>query len=110
MGVLRDSLFHSPQEFFFSFLELRGFQDGRRGRKTSKSYPWEVRTALWVACPWAGVEACQGAEALALDLIPGEQGAGAPCQEEQEEALASEAFLRTVTTDKGGKLQIEGPV
>lgn len=63
------------------------------GGEDSKSYPWEVHTALWVACPLAGVEACQGAEALVLDLIPVEQGAEAPCQEEQAVAWASEAFL-----------------
>lgn len=53
---------------------------------------------LWVACPLAGVEACQGAEALLLDWIPVEQGAEAPCQEEQEAAWASEASLHTINS------------
>lgn len=74
-------------------------EEGRRNRAEALveegvlSCPWEVRKALWVACPWAGVEACRGAEALVLDWIPAEQGAGAPCQAEQEDAWASEAFL-----------------
>lgn len=75
-----------------------GLNKEKRGRG-SKTHPWEVRTALWVAYPWAGVEACQGAEALVLDLIPVEQGAAAPCQVEQE-AWASEGFLRTIQPEK----------
>lgn len=54
--------------------------------------PWEVHTVLWEACPSVGVGACQGA-AVHVDLILVEQGVEAPCQEEQEEALASEAYL-----------------
>lgn len=65
------------------------------GIKDSKSHPWEVRTALWVACPSAGAEACLGAGAPALDWLPVGQGAEAPCQVEPGEAWASEAFLHT---------------
>lgn len=74
-------------------------EEGRRSRVEASveeavlSCPWEVHTALWGACPLAGVEACQGAEALVLDWILVEQGAEAPCQEEQEVAWASEASL-----------------
>lgn len=57
------------------------------------AYPWEVRTVLWVACPWAGVGACQGEVVPVIDLILGEQEVEAPCQEEQGEAWASEAYL-----------------
>lgn len=48
---------------------------------------------LWVACPWAGAGACQGVAVPVLDLILGEQAVEAPCQEEQEGAWASEAYL-----------------
>lgn len=48
---------------------------------------------LWVACPSAGVGAFQGAAVPVTDLIPGEQEVEAPCQEEQEGAWASEAYL-----------------
>lgn len=64
------------------------------------------------------MEACQGVEALVLDLIPVEQGEGAPCQVEQEEAWASEAFLHTIKNQRQnfhleifcGESQIKGPI
>lgn len=37
--------------------------------------------------------ACQGVEVHVVDLILGEQEVEAPCQEDQEEAWASEAYL-----------------
>lgn len=54
--------------------------------------PWEGRTGLGEACPWVGVGACPG-EAAPFGLILVEQEVEAPCQEEREEAWASEAFL-----------------
>lgn len=48
---------------------------------------------LWVACPWAGVVAWQGAVVPVVDLILEEQEVEAPYQGEQAGAWASEAYL-----------------
>lgn len=61
--------------------------------KSHDAHPWGVHMVLWVACPWAGVGACQGEAAPVVDLILEEQEVEAPCQEEQAGAWASEAYL-----------------
>lgn len=51
-----------------------------------------------------GVEACRGA-AVPVDLILVEQEVEAPCQEEQEEAWASEAYLDACC--QGGRVVVQ---
>lgn len=69
--------------------------------------PWEVRTALWAASPWAGVGACQGAVVPVLDLIPEGQEVEAPCREVQAGAWASEAFLDACCQEGRVVVQVE---
>lgn len=68
--------------------------------------PWEVHMVLWVACPWVGVEACQGVVVPVLGLIQGGQEAEAPCQGEQG-AWASVAFLDACCQEGRVVVQVE---
>lgn len=53
-----------------------------------------------------GVEACWGA-AVPVGLILVEQEVEAPCQEEQEEAWASEAYLDAYRQDRTVVVRVE---